>query len=168
MTDTLFEDGKPPRKRDEPDPRALALYQAYPLHRARAAALTAIGKALKTVDFDVLMAGVKRWAESDEVAGYLMDGTPKFIKRCATWFRDECWDDEIPETPAQKRMAAEKLKEDADRDERRKRANRVYALDEATLNGLRAKLGGDYLAAPKNECWFHEGICKLLDEESAT
>ncbi len=96
MTDALFEDEKP-------DTRALAIYQAYPLHRARAAALKAIEKALEKVDFDTLMAAVVRWANSAEVAKHFRDGNHGMVKRCATWMHDECWDDEIPETAADKR-----------------------------------------------------------------
>lgn len=73
------------------------------------------------------------------------------------------WPKFVGGTATDKRLAKEKMASDVEQVKRKKNARRVYALDEATLNGLRGQLGGSYLTVPKNDCWFHEGICRLLD-----
>lgn len=76
------------------------------------------------------------------------------------------WPKFVGGTATDKRLAKEKKAAEMEQLKRQENARRVYALDEATLNGLRGRLGGDYLTAPKNDCWFHKGICDLLDAAS--
>jgi hypothetical protein len=64
------------------------LYEAYPRKKKPAAAKKAIRAALKKATFDVLMAGVKRYAK--ERLG--QDAT--YTMYPATWFNGECWLDE--------------------------------------------------------------------------
>lgn len=76
------------------------------------------------------------------------------------------WPKFVGGTAADRRLAALKLRRDADMKIRQQRANRVFALDEATLNGLRAQLPPFFRDIPKSDCCFQEEICNLLDAEA--
>ena len=71
----------------------LAIYQAYPKKKARATALKAIEKALKTVSFKKLLAKTEAYAKHVEK----LRGTEqwKYVPHPATWFNGECWDDDF-------------------------------------------------------------------------
>lgn len=86
---------KPHRTNDkQAEADALELYEAYPIHEGRAHALKAIRRALKKCPMEELLPKVVAFYDSEYVQSKL--GTPdkQFIKRAATWFNGECWDDE--------------------------------------------------------------------------
>lgn len=64
------------------------IYNAYPKHVAREAALKAISKALKSIGFDDLLQAVKDYSQA--VAGSDKDLLP----HPATWFNGGCWQDD--------------------------------------------------------------------------
>lgn len=175
-TERLFEDGEPKRMRaaiDNTTPEAL-LYLAYPLHLARGAALKMIRRALKTIDFDTLMAGIERYKNSDEVQGHIASGNHQFIKRCATWFDDECWDDETPETPYQKRLAKEKKAREAEDAQKAAWQKRALSLSSDRFDEVRNRLlAADHgimrrylLGQPATKnAYLLEEMGKLLDSE---
>lgn len=88
-----------------PDDPALVLYRLYPKHVAKIAALKAIKKALLTVTFETLKAGVLRYKNSKEVQDLIASGEQRFIMHAATWFNGGRWEDEIPETATDRREA---------------------------------------------------------------
>jgi len=71
--------------------KAEQIYSAYPRKAERPRAIGAIKAALKKIDFDTLLAKTKAFA--DAVAG----AERRFIKHPATWFNNECWNDEVAE-----------------------------------------------------------------------
>ena len=73
------------------DQQAMALYMAYPRKVARAAALRAIKKSLRSEEFEVLMEAVLSYAKSRE--GQDKQYTPY----PATWFNQERWADDREE-----------------------------------------------------------------------
>ena len=65
-----------------------AIYQAYPRHEGKQAALPAIRKALKSVPPETLLAAVQEYSAAKQ-------GTEKrFIKLPVTWFNHGCWTDD--------------------------------------------------------------------------
>lgn len=64
------------------------IYEAYPKHVARKAALKAIATALKEIAFDDLLQAVKDFSQA--VAGSEKDLMPN----PATWFNGGCWEDD--------------------------------------------------------------------------
>lgn len=71
-------------KRKDP----VEIYQAYPKHVAKEAALKAITRALKSIGFDDLLQAVKDFSQA--VAGSDKDLLP----HPATWFNGGCWQDD--------------------------------------------------------------------------
>lgn len=73
-------------------------YEAYPVHKARGAAVKAFAKAAKKTDPETLIAAAKRYRDDPQVIrGY--------AKHPATWLNQECWLDEpstalAPQHPA--------------------------------------------------------------------
>jgi len=71
--------------------QAMAIYQAYPKHVARATALVAIRKALQTEPFESLMEAVQAYAKARE-------GEPRqYTPYPATWFNQQRWTDDREE-----------------------------------------------------------------------
>lgn len=68
------------------------IYKKYPRKKSKGAALKAIEKALKVVDYDVLLEAVSEFARCN-------DGRPdvNFIPYPATWFNQRCWEDDRAE-----------------------------------------------------------------------
>lgn len=67
-------------------------YAAYPIHKARGAAVKAFAKAAKKTDTQTLIAAAKRYRDDPQVIrGY--------AKHPATWLNQECWLDEIHAHP---------------------------------------------------------------------
>lgn len=64
------------------------IYNAYPKHVAKEAALKAISRSLKSVSFDSLLQAVKEFAQA--TAGSDKD----LIPHPATWFNGGCWQDD--------------------------------------------------------------------------
>lgn len=75
--------------------RALLIFAVYPKKIAKPAALKAINKALKKIDFETLLAKTKAFAVS------CLDRDAQFIPYPATWFNQERYSDDI-EAPALK------------------------------------------------------------------
>ncbi len=79
-------------------PKVQAIYDAYPKHVGKQKAFDAIAKALKKVEFDLLLERTRAYADS--VAH--KRGTPewKFVPHPSTWFNQGRWEDEL-EKPTQ-------------------------------------------------------------------
>ena len=73
---------------------ALTLYEAYPIHKAKLAALKAIQKALRNTPLEVLLPKVQEYAASQDVQAKLSTPEETFIPRPATWFNAGSWMDE--------------------------------------------------------------------------
>jgi hypothetical protein len=80
-------------KADEEHPRFGEFYDAYPVHKARGAAVRAFNKAIKKADPRTLIAGARLYAKA--TAGI----DPRYIKHPATWLNQECWLDEPTPAP---------------------------------------------------------------------
>ena len=99
-TTSLRSNKQPARKRarpsDDEHPAFADWYAAYPLHKARGAAVKAFTKAATKVDDpETLIAAAQKYRDHDErvARGY--------IKNPATWLNQECWLDEpAPRTQA--------------------------------------------------------------------
>lgn len=79
-------------KTDDEHPSFGEWYTAYPVHKARGAAVGAYMKALKKTDPPTLLAAAKRYRDDPQVQR-------GFGKHPATWLNQECWLDEP--TPAE-------------------------------------------------------------------
>lgn len=93
------------------DAQAEKVYAAYPRHRGRGDALTAIRKALQEVGFEVIHAGVKEYADACRASGK----EEQFIPYPAKWIRARSWEDDRRDwwrgaIDAQARAAYERLK----------------------------------------------------------
>lgn len=71
----------------------LTLYEKFPKHVGRGAALKAIRRAQEKVEFEVLLVAVEKFAAS------CRGKDPQFIPHPATWFNQERWLDEAPKAP---------------------------------------------------------------------
>lgn len=106
MVVALFDDKKnsTPSLRSQPRARARGAaadgehsafaewYAAYPVHKARGAAVKAFTKAAKKTDPETLIAAAKRYRDDPQVQrGY--------AKHPATWLNQECWLDEPAPAP---------------------------------------------------------------------
>lgn len=69
------------------------LYAEYPRKKSFGQAKKAIFSALKKTTYDVLLAGVRRYAR--ERSGQ----DPTYTKHASTWFNGECWNDQ-PDAPS--------------------------------------------------------------------
>ena len=78
---------KPPRVSSGIDPRALDVYNAYPLKVARPAALKAIVRALEAIPFEDLLAKTKAYAAARGV-------DLAFVPHPATWFNQQRYNDD--------------------------------------------------------------------------
>lgn len=65
-------------------------YSLYPRKEAKQKALLAYKKAIKTVDKDTILQGLKKYIKHIEKN----KTEKKFIKHPATWLNQECWNDE--------------------------------------------------------------------------
>jgi hypothetical protein len=83
------------------------LYELYPRHVARGAAIKAIRQALKKVGYDVLREAVAAYAEARR--GQDRNFTP----HPATWFNQERWDDDRTEWTGRVITSPEQQKLDA-------------------------------------------------------
>jgi uncharacterized protein YdaU (DUF1376 family) len=77
------------KQRNSDEKNFAEFYLAYPLKRARGAAVRAYAKALKKSDAETLLAAARRYAA--EMAGK----DPKFIAHPATWLNAERWLDGV-------------------------------------------------------------------------
>jgi hypothetical protein len=68
-----------------------SLYDAYPRHVGKGAALKAIAKALTKVTFDVLQEAVGAYATA------CASDDPQYLPYPATWFNEERWNDDRKE-----------------------------------------------------------------------
>ncbi len=73
-----------------------ALYAAYPKKVAPRAAKRAIGAALKRASYDVILAGVERYAQQAKRWKRSKEWHPA-IAYPATWFNGDRWGDEVTE-----------------------------------------------------------------------
>jgi hypothetical protein len=73
--------------------QALTIYQAYPKHKSKQAALRAIAKALKTVEYDTLLERTQTFAKSVESKKGTEDW--QYVPYPATWFNRGGWEDEV-------------------------------------------------------------------------
>lgn len=79
-------------KKTDEHPAFAEWYAAYPVHKARGAAVKAYAKAAAKTAPEVLLAAAKRYADDDQVRrGY--------GKHPATWLNQECWLDEPARAP---------------------------------------------------------------------
>jgi len=71
---------------------AAQIYNAYPKHVGRGAAIKAIKRAMDKVDADILIERVRKFSKIVEPKR----GTPdwKYIPHPCTWFNQERWEDE--------------------------------------------------------------------------
>jgi hypothetical protein len=70
------------------------LYEFYPRHVGRGAAVRAIARALKKATPQQIAVGIQRYR--DEILR--RQTPPEYIAHPATWFNQERWRDEIPES----------------------------------------------------------------------
>jgi hypothetical protein len=101
---TIPEEGAPPHSGVGGSPRldeagrqgrdineAESLYKTYPRHTGKAAAIAAIGRALKKASFETLRTAVSEFAAA-------VDAWPvqerQFVPHPATWFNQERWNDD--------------------------------------------------------------------------
>lgn len=69
------------------------IYQAYPKHVGKKAAIKAILKALQEVDFGTLLSATQEYASSERVS----TTEKRFIPNPSTWFNQGCWEDDRSE-----------------------------------------------------------------------
>jgi len=85
---------------DPSDPSAVfaSFWAVYPRKIGKAKARTAFASALGKTSADDLVTGARRYA--DYVAWSTQD--PRFVKHPTTWLNGECWEDDLPQRPAQR------------------------------------------------------------------
>lgn len=94
---TLFDTGEPPRPtepmRGGPPTKAERIYNAYPKKVSKGPAILAICKALKAVDFDLLLTATKAYARSVK---HIQRGSEEWrrVPYPATWFNAQKWLDD--------------------------------------------------------------------------
>jgi hypothetical protein len=82
------------------DPSAVfaSFWSVYPRKIGKGKARTAFASALGKTSADDLVTGARRYA--DYVAWSTQD--PRFVKHPTTWLNGECWEDDLPQRPAQR------------------------------------------------------------------
>ena len=98
-----------PRVSSGIDPRALEVYNAYPLKVARPAALKAIVRALEAIPFEDLLAKTKAYAAA-------RGADLAFVPHPATWFNQQRYNDDPAtwrrnDAPAKPRPESNRLDE---------------------------------------------------------
>jgi len=78
------------RSRLKESPDFDQFYAAFPLRRARAAAVKAYAKAREKADAATILAGAKRYAAARQ------GEDERYTKHPATWLNGECWADDLP------------------------------------------------------------------------